>query len=188
MIMEQETWKYIEGYGDYYEISSYGKIRCNYKSVNSIKGRIAIKRDIPKLIKSFPNEKGYLCCRIGFLEMNHIKKTVRIHRITAKHFLSTFDESLEVNHEDGDKLNNHYKNFSMVTRQQNMAHAWNTGLVNIAYGENQSKTKLKEEQVLEIFNSKEQTMDLALKYNVGRRQIWMIRSGRNWSHLTGDKK
>jgi len=186
--MEEEIWKHIDGFGDCYEISSYGRIRCNYQSVSACNGKKAIiKRDVSKILKSFPNEKGYLRTRIGFIEMGHTKKTIRNHRITAKHFLDSFDESLEVNHDDGNKLNNYYKNFSMVTRKQNMDHAWGTGLVNVAYGENQSKTKLTEAQVLEIFNSKEQTKLLSEKYNVGRRQIWMVRSGRNWSHLTNKK-
>ena len=50
------------------------------------------------------------------------KKRFFIHRLVALYFVDGFSENLQVNHIDGDKLNNHYKNLEWVTQSQNEQH------------------------------------------------------------------
>ena len=58
---------------------------------------------------------------------------VTIHRLVAHHFVRVpkdlSEESLEVNHIDGNKLNNRCDNLEWVTHKGNMEHASSTGLV-----------------------------------------------------------
>lgn len=46
--------------------------------------------------------------------------------MVAQHFLDTWDSTLQVNHIDGDKQNNHFENLEMVTPSENMFHAHHT--------------------------------------------------------------
>lgn len=185
----EEEWAAVTEFDNMYEISSFGRVRSLYYNKRTVNGVVISIRAYPKILKSRLNTKGkYVFVRIGFREAGHKIKNKSVHRIVAKHFISDYSELLEVNHKDGDRFNNHYSNLEMNTRQQNMEHAWRTGLVNIAYGKWQSRTKLTDDQVMEIYKSKELAKDLSKKYKICRRQVWMIRSGRNWSHLTLDKE
>lgn len=55
-------------------------------------------------------------------------KTVKIHRLVAKAFLSPVDGKNYVNHKDGNKGNNHADNLEWVSMSENAKHAWETGL------------------------------------------------------------
>lgn len=184
-VISKERRVFIAEFGDCYDISESGVVRSHYynasnKNVKSIK-----KRVIPKVLKTRMNSKGkYLYVRMGFDLFGQKKRNKSIHRLVASCFLDNYSELLEVNHNDGDRMNNHYTNLSMVTRQENMAHAWRTGLVRVAYGVGQSHSKLTEDQVFKIFKSNLSPAELSNAYNICRRQVWAIRSGRSWGHLT----
>jgi hypothetical protein len=51
-----------------------------------------------------------------------------MHRLIASHFISNPELKKEVNHIDGNKLNNNVSNLEWCTRSENFRHAFNTGL------------------------------------------------------------
>jgi len=55
-----------------------------------------------------------------------------VHRLVAKAFLEG-DDSLGINHEDGNKKNNNYRNLTYMTTAQNNQHAIETGLHTFKY-------------------------------------------------------
>jgi hypothetical protein len=55
-------------------------------------------------------------------------KTNLVHRLVALAYLTNPDNLPEVNHIDGNKSNNHYRNLEWVTSSQNNQHAVDTGL------------------------------------------------------------
>lgn len=59
----------------------------------------------------------------------------------AKTFCEGFSDSLDVNHKDGNKQNNHADNLEWVTRQQNIQHSFNNGLQVNSCGEEDSQSK-----------------------------------------------
>jgi hypothetical protein len=95
-------------------------------------------------IKSYKTPKGYLHVTLGY---GHTK---RLHRLVALAFVPNPDSLPEVNHIDGNKLNNCASNLEWCTRKQNMAHAFATGLCRVRFGEDAPRAKLTNDQVAEV--------------------------------------
>lgn len=52
----------------------------------------------------------------------------QVNRLVWQHFNGAVPDGMEVNHDDGNKKNNHPRNLTLMTRSENMAHAFSTGL------------------------------------------------------------
>lgn len=102
-------WKDIKGYEGYYQVSDKGQVRRFYKD------------RYPKLLKNRPSANYYTVS----LSKNCEKKTFAVHRLVAEAFLEkpVTNEPLEVNHKDGNKLNNNVSNLEWVTQRENLLHA-----------------------------------------------------------------
>lgn len=117
-----------------------------------------------------------------------VSKSISIHRIVALTFIPNPLNLPEVNHKDGDKWNNHYKNLEWSTSSDNIKHAYSLGLINIkrALGEDSGLTKLKNEDVVFIYINpdKKTNKELSNITNVSIDVIRRIWDGRCWSHIT----
>lgn len=78
-----------------------------------------------KQLKTYQNNSGYVCIK---LSNGGVKKHKLIHRMVAETFIANPDSKPEVNHIDGDKLNNNVCNLEWVTSSENKRHAFDTGL------------------------------------------------------------
>lgn len=78
-----------------------------------------------KIIKPAKDRYGYL--RATFSN-NNKRKSYYVHRLVAMAYLPNYDDKLQVNHKDGNKLNNNRLNLEMVTLQENIKHSIETGL------------------------------------------------------------
>lgn len=114
-------------------------------------------------------------------------KLFLVHRIAALTFIGPPPgDNYEVNHKDGNKANNHKDNLEYVTRSDNLKHAFKAGLKSTA-GESNSRHKLTKEQVLEIYNRRnEDTTDLMEEFGVCRSAINRIKNKEAWSELLKD--
>jgi len=107
-------WKEIEGYEGFYEVSDQGQVRRVGKATGAVQGRI---------LKLKAGTSGY---PIVHLSKENKVRTHMVHRLVAKAFLPNRKE--QVNHINGDKLDNRAENLEWVTQSENMRHAVATGL------------------------------------------------------------
>ncbi len=69
-------------------------------------------------------------------KVNGKRKGMLIHRAVALTYIPNPYNKAEVNHIDGNKLNNHVSNLEWCTHSENMKHAFKTGLANNSGGKN----------------------------------------------------
>lgn len=72
-------------------------------------------------------------------------KTYSVHQLVALVFIPKIDGKNHVNHIDGNRSNNHVSNLEWVSNQENVNHAWDTGLRTC-----ESMQVLKHDQVIDI--------------------------------------
>lgn len=113
---QDEIWKDIKGYENQYQISNLGNIRAlsrkgQRKGVERMKTRIS--------------NWGYPIISIW---KNNKQKTFSVHRLVAETFIANPNNKAEVNHKNGIKTDNRVENLEWVTREENIQHAYNTGL------------------------------------------------------------
>lgn len=109
-----EEWKDIKDYEGLYQISNTGKVKSLYRDTEKIL--------IGDVIRS---GKGYLS--VG-LTKNKKVKSFLTHRLVAQAFIPNPENKPEVNHIDGNTLNNNVSNLEWCTHRENINHAWKTGL------------------------------------------------------------
>jgi hypothetical protein len=83
-------------------------------------------------------KSGYVCVRLC---QNYKKKTFRIHRLLATYFILNPENKKEINHIDGNKLNNSLNNLEWVTKSENQIHARKLGLIKKNFGVNHFASK-----------------------------------------------
>lgn len=73
----------------------------------------------------------------GYLHGSINGKTISYHRIIAECFCYNDDplHKTDVNHIDGNKVNNHYTNLEWVSRSENVKHAYENGLEKKYFGD-----------------------------------------------------
>ncbi|MET7899857.1 HNH endonuclease [Streptomyces mirabilis] len=96
-------------------------------------------------------------------------------------------KDVQINHKDGNKLNNKPNNLELVTAKENVIHAYKTGLNPIRRGERVVQSKMNREQVLDIVLLRTlgiKTRVIAKKYNVTTSAISNVYTGITWTHIT----
>lgn len=167
--LDGEQWLSIPDY-DKYAVSNFGRIK-------SLRGRWGESRILkPSLVR------GYLhvaLCSGG--EPKHFN----VHRLVAQAFIPNPQNKPQVNHRDGNKLNNHVSNLEWTTSAQNQRHAVDIGLKKS--GEGCSWSKLTQEQVLYIRENPEGLTAIALAslLDIDQVTISAIQRGMIWKSAGG---
>jgi hypothetical protein len=184
MLLDKETysgekWTGIPGYHSRYLVGERGRVLSLVRRTEN--GKI-FYRDRARFVMPILNG-GYLhvmlCNEAG-------KKVWRINRLVATIFIPNPDNLPEVNHIDGNPLNNCVDNLEWCTRSQNMKHLYSVLKRGHVCGEASGKSSLTNESVVDIYLSTHSQQRLADTYGVSRKCIRDIRSGVSWKHITAN--
>lgn len=112
----KEIWKDIKDYEGMYQVSNLGRVRSlNYHHTKQV-----------KLLSLCVNYKGYLKAHLC---KNNKGKKASVHRLVAEAFIPNIENLPQVNHIDGNKLNNCVTNLEWCTQEHNIQHAYKNGLI-----------------------------------------------------------
>jgi hypothetical protein len=114
-----EIWKVFESG---YEVSNLGNVRSIDRVVETRKQPLKLKG---KLLKPAIDKKGYK--RVAIM-INGKLTTLKVHRVVAMAFIENVNNKPQVNHKDGNKLNNAITNLEWVSNSENVKHAYKNGL------------------------------------------------------------
>jgi hypothetical protein len=117
-----EEWRPAPGYEADYHVSSLGRVKRISPSSGAVVGRI---------LKPLFGGTGYL--NLSLSQHGHQQKRT-IHRLVAFAFCGTPPRNFEVNHKDGNKINNRALNLEWVGRDENCRHAYRLGLTPLPRG------------------------------------------------------
>ncbi|WP_241606873.1 HNH endonuclease signature motif containing protein [Rosenbergiella epipactidis] len=155
--------KPIEEMQGKYSISKCGKI---------------INNKTKRVIKTHVNQRGYEA--VTFTISKGVTRCFKVHRLVATAFIKkTCHSRVDVNHIDGNKLNNNAENLEWCTRKENMAHARRLGLIKPYYSRVshdkslsllERNSKIKNDYMTGEFSQRE----LAKKYNLSKSQVGSI--------------
>ena len=137
----QEVWKDIPGYEGLYQVSSLGRV----KSLERDTKRLRPQHIRERMLK--PRNGGYLQV---YLADAGKREAVYIHRLVAQAFIPNPDNKPIANHKDGNKHNNSVENLEWCTHQENVLHAYLTGL-NIPHQERKGVWTIQIEQDCDKF-------------------------------------
>ena len=175
-----EIWKDIEGYEGLYQVSNRGRVKSLERIVMRKNGR---PYSVPELIKERQiDHKGY--DRIG-LNKNGKKKRFFVHRLVLQAFNQSSDETLEVNHIDGNKLNNNVENLEWVTSSENSIHAFENNLHN-HQGERNTNASITDSEAKEIKKLKGKGLtqkEVGEMFGTTNYVVANIWNRRGWTHV-----
>lgn len=133
----KEIWKDIKNYEGYYQVSNTGKIRSlDRYIISKLKNtdKVKIKGKTLKLVI----RGSYYSIQL-FKNGKYNQRP--IHRIVAETFIANVQNKPQINHIDGNKLNNYIDNLEWCTQSENMKHAYDIGLKTKRYGKYNDKSK-----------------------------------------------
>lgn len=146
-----------------YEITKDGKV-------------YSLKHKKRKEIFGYVDKDGY---RRVIIYENKKRKKHYVHRLVAEKYISNPNKLPQVNHKDGNKLNNDVKNLEWVTPKDNIQHAINLGLRNAG---NNKITKEQVKEIRKLFESKSMK-EIAEIYKVSLSCIKHIHANHTWKNV-----
>ncbi len=175
----KEIWKDIPDYIGIYQVSNLGQVKSLDRTIT--KGNNFTQKCKGKILSKWINGRGYANT---VLWKDGTQKTFRIHRLVCIMFLENPLDKEQVNHKDGNKLNNCVDNLEWCTNLENIRHAYKTGLKTGNLGTINGSSKLTEEEVISIRNSSKSSETLAYLYKVNTSTITRIKSRKLWKHIS----
>lgn len=188
-----EVWLPIFGWEGSYEISNKGRVKSLPKKY-PIPNNGGIRISTVKIHKlDIGKKKGKEYARAK-LNLNNCSKKYSVHRLVATHFIPNVENKPQVNHKDGNKLNNDVNNLEWATSSENQIHAIQTGLIKepakrlgIRQGITHGRTILSEKNVYSIrkkYDEGEKISKIAKEYpNLDSSTIRSVCIRKNWKHL-----
>ncbi len=170
-----ENWESIEGYDGLYEVSDLGRVRSLISSFKHPNG----------CILKFQTYTRYAL--VGLVRDGRSKKHY-IHRLVAQAFKG-IPRGEEVNHLNGDKLDNRLSNLEVCDHKRNVAHAWENDLLPMppkSQGSANGRATITEQDALTIWQrllDGDNPTELARELKISRNVVYDIKRRRKWGHI-----
>lgn len=175
-VRESEQWKDVVGFDGLYQISNYGQLRILPRFRN---GRMYKERF------SWGSYDCYGYLRTTLTDEYHLRHNFKMHQLTGAHFVDNPNNLTVINHDDGVKDNNYYKNLKWSTLAENNVHAYAV-LGKCLKGERNGRAQITEADaalIKRMSTSPDTDKIFAKRYNTRRENIASIRLGLTWKHV-----
>jgi len=168
---------YIDGIKTFYAIDDEGDI---------------INKNTGDYIYGWIGKRGYRVVSLRVDPSNPVPRFIKkqVHRLVAETFIPNPDNKPQVNHKDGNKLNNWTSNLEWATNKENYDHARAHGLIktcdDLSYATVDNKTV---EKICELLEKGYSNIDI-IKYiglpndQHGKGLITRIRTGKSWKDIS----
>lgn len=151
-LMEGEVIKDVVGYEGTYGVTSHGRI-YGYKSRKWLSPRISYR--------------GYYLIR---LLKDRVPHEHSLHRVVGQAFIPNPKDKPQINHIDGNKLNNHVDNLEWCTASENMQHCQEQGLNKCL-----KLSAAQKKEIKELYASRSYSLSqLGEMYGVTHQNIWYL--------------
>lgn len=154
------------------------ELKFNYYVTDD--GRVWSERTQKYLSPQY-DKNGYV--KVQMRSTDNKSHRYSVHRLVLENFKPVQGmEKLQVNHKDGNKLNNNLNNLEWTTCEENITHAIQNNLRATING----ASKLTPEQVIEIFRrawNGETNIKLGKEFNVHPDQIGRIKNKKSWKNI-----
>lgn len=172
-----EIWLPVVGYEGFYEVSNRGQVKtlAHYRP-HSWHDSLCF---YPDRILKHDLVRNYHQVKLSFGEK---LKGFKVHRLVAQAFIPNPQDKPEINHIDGNKINNHVSNLEWVTSSENQKHAFRIGLQKS--GLDNATCKVTKEDIYEIRRKlaegvKSQEV-IAIEHSISRGLVSRIKLGLSW--------
>jgi hypothetical protein len=178
--------KAIKGFEGLYSITKDGRVLSHKKMVKvGNNGGVETRPEQwlkPSILK---RGKGYLRVHLA---KNGKKHARLVHRLIAEAFIPNPSNLPQVNHKDGNSLNNLINNLEWCTPQQNSIHAFKNGLTKLPKqcGANNSQAKLTNDlvqQMRDLYAEIGNASEVARRFGIKPRHAYDICHFKRWTHI-----
>lgn len=178
--LPNEVWVDIDGYENFYQVSSMGRVRSLDRVVMC---GIKTQTLYQKIRKQSLDSDGY--CVINLFRDGKAKRH-KVHRIVGNHFIYNTKNKPHINHKKGIKTDNRVTELEWATVSENNKHSFNIGLKCGKKGESHWNSKLDKFKVLKIRAFLQLGLPISKigsMFDVSPATIRDISIGTTWKHI-----